>query len=122
MANVQNLKPKTTLTEEEAKRLGHNGGVKSGVARRRNKGMKQIAQILLSLPLNNGESTGVEEIQSLGEIKGRNITVEEAIILQQIQKALKGDMRSAEFVRETSGQQVVQKIETSETPKIVDDI
>lgn len=122
MANVQNLKPKTTLTEEEAKRLGRNGGIKSGEARRRNKGMKNILQTLLSLPLTNGETTSTEDIQSLGEIKGRNITVEEAIMLQQIQKALKGDMRSAEFVRETSGQQVVQKVETSEAPKIVDDI
>lgn len=121
MANVQNLKPRH-LTSEEASIIGKKGAEKSIEVRRKNKGMKQILQTLLSLPLTNGETTSTEDIQSLGEIKGRNITVEEAIMLQQIQKALKGDMRSAEFVRETSGQQVVQKVETSEAPRIVDDI
>ena len=34
---------------------------------------------------------------------GKNITVQDAIILKQAQKALKGDIRAAEFIRDTSG-------------------
>ena len=39
----------------------------------------------------------------------------EAIIIKQVEKALKGDLQSATFVRDTSGQKPVEKQEVNTT-------
>lgn len=61
--------------------------------------MKETLQDLLNMPLKKGD---VEEIKNLAEAKGRNITVEQAMCLAMIKKALKGDISAATFVRDTS--------------------
>lgn len=122
MANEQNLIPKTELSKEEAKRLGKIGGIKSGEARRQKKTMQEIAKYILTMSLQNGEKHSVEEIQNLAEVKGKNISVDEAILLKQVEKALKGDINSATFVRDTAGQKPIEQIQQLEPPKIVDDI
>ena len=43
-------------------------------------------------------------ITSFKGIKGQNISVQEAILIAQIQKAMKGDTRAAEYVRDSIGQ------------------
>ena len=101
MAGEDNLKP--VRSEAEARAKGKKGGIASGKARREKKAMKDTLEALLSMPLKSGKSEDVESIQNLAEVKGKNITVQEAIMLAQIQKAVKGDTRAAEFIRETSG-------------------
>lgn len=100
MANEENLKPPTT---SEARKRGKNGGVKSGKARKERKAMKETAEMILGLTLKDGTVTALEDIQSMAAANGKNITVQDAIILKQAQKALKGDIRAAEFIRDTSG-------------------
>lgn len=100
MANEENLKPPTT---SEARKRGKKGGVKSGKARKERKAMKETAEIILGLTLKDGTVTALEDIQSMAAANGKNITVQDAIILKQAQKALKGDIRAAEFIRDTSG-------------------
>lgn len=100
MANEENLKPPTT---SEARKRGKKGGVKSGKARKERKAMKETAEMILGLTLKDGTVTALEDIQSMAAANGKNITVQDAIILKQAQKALKGDIRAAEFIRDTSG-------------------
>lgn len=100
MANEENLKPPTT---SEARKRGKKGGVKSGKARKERKAMKETAEMILGLTLYDGTVTDLEDIQSMVAANGKNITVQDAIILKQAQKALKGDIRAAEFIRDTSG-------------------
>lgn len=100
MANEENLKPPTT---SEARKRGQKGGVKSGKARKERKAMKETAEMILGLTLKDGTVTALEDIQSMAAANGKNITVQDAIILKQAQKALKGDIRAAEFIRDTSG-------------------
>lgn len=100
MANEENLKPPTT---SEARKRGKKGGIKSGKARKERKAMKETAEMILGLTLKDGTVTAIEDIQSMAAANGKNITVQDAIILKQAQKALKGDIRAAEFMRDTSG-------------------
>ena len=65
--------------------------------------MKETAEMILGLTLKDGTVTDLEDIQSMAAANGKNITVQDAIILKQAQKALKGDIRAAEFIRDTSG-------------------
>ena len=121
MANEQNLQPGNvnhTLTPEEQQ----EGGIASGRARRKKKSMQELAKIILNMSMQNGEIHSVENIQSIAEVKGKNLTVDQAILLKQVEKALKGDLQSATFIRDTSGQKPVEKVETSDVPKIVDDV
>lgn len=109
-------------TAEEQQELARMGGIASGEARRRNKTMQELTRYILNMSLNTGETHTVEDIQSLAEIKGKNLSVDEAIIIKQVEKALKGDLQSATFVRDTSGQKPVDVQQVIETPIINDDI
>ena len=110
MAGIDNLKTPTT---DEARQRGQAGGIASGKARRDKKAMKDTLTALLSMPLKSGKAADVESIKNLAALKGKNITVQEAIMLAQIQKALKGDTKAAEYIRDTSGQKLKESIELS---------
>ena len=109
MANEQNLKP--VQTKSEARSRGRNGGIASGKARREKKLFRETLESLLSMSLKNSKDVTIEEIQSFAGIKGKNISVQDAILVAQIQKAMKGDTRAAEYVRDTIGENPSMKIE-----------
>ena len=112
MANEQNLKPFTSEQDrEQAVKNGKKGGKASGEARRRKRDMKERLQILLSMSIKDGKGADIEKIKNFGSLKGENITVEDAILVAMIQKALKGDVSASNFIRDTSGQKVVDKVE-----------
>ena len=89
------------------------GGIASGKARREKKAMKDTLTALLSMPLRSGKESDIESIKNLAAVKGKNITVQEAIMLAQIQKAMKGDTRAAEFIRDSSGNKLKDSVEVS---------
>ena len=95
---IENLKP--VQTKEEASERGRRGGIASGEARRRKKSMKETLELFLSLPLDNGKEYNIENLQNFANLKGKNITVNDAILIKQIQKALKGDNNAINFVRD----------------------
>lgn len=123
MANEENLKPFTSEQSlEEAVSNGRKGGIASGKARREKKAMKDTLETLLSMSLKEGKIDDVETIQGIAALKGKNITVQEAIMLAQINKAIKGDTKAAEYIRDTSGNKptTVQELNISEQGKLAD--
>lgn len=106
MANEQNF---VRPTPEQAKEWGAIGGVKSGKVRREKRALKETLETLLSMPMKNGKAADIEKIRSIAELKGKNITAQEAIALAQIVKAVKGDTRAAEFVRDASGNKIAEE-------------
>lgn len=96
-------------TTEEQQAIATKGGIASGKARREKKAMKDTLAALLSMQLRNGKGAEIESIKSLAAVKGKNISVQEAIMLAQIQKAIKGDTRAfkalMELATENGGQQ-----------------
>ena len=110
MAGKDNLK---TPSSAEARSNGRKGGIASGKKRREKKAMKDTLADLLSMPLKDGKSADVETIKNLAALKGKNITVQEAIMLAQIQKAMKGDTKAAEYIRDTSGNKLKEGVELS---------
>lgn len=121
MANEQNLKSGNinhTLTPEEARK----GGINSGKARQERKSMQELAKIILGLSLKKGEVHEVEDIQSLADLQGKNLTVDQAILLKQVEKALRGDLQSASFIRDTSGNGITNKVAIEKTPTILDNV
>lgn len=107
----EDLIPFNELTQEEQKKLARAGGIASGKARREKRNMMNTLNMLLQLTVKSGEATKPEYIKSLADIKGANVTVEQAIMLAQVQKALKGDTSATSFIRDTSGNKLPDKIE-----------
>lgn len=105
------LIPQSERTKEEQKSIARQGGIASGKVRREKRAMKETLAALLSMPLKSGKAADIETIKNLASVKGKNITVQEAIMLAQIQKAMKGDTRAAEFVRDSSGNKLKEGIE-----------
>lgn len=92
------------MTKEELSEAGRKGGIASGESKRRKKAMKETLEVLLSMPMHKGKMADVDQIRSFAELKGKNISVETAMMVTLLQKALKGDVTAAQFIRDTSGQ------------------
>lgn len=112
-STVTNSEGTQFQTGAEQVETATKGGIASGKARRERKAMKDTLATLLSMPLKDGMSEDIDKIQSIASLNGKNITVQEAIMLAQIKKAVKGDTRAAEFVRDSSGNKLKEGIEIS---------
>ena len=112
MANAENLKGHGFHEQAASKqrKTARKGGIASGKARREKKQFKETLETLLSMCMEDGKEMAVEDITSFKGIKGQNISVQEAILIAQIQKAMKGDTRAAEYVRDTIGQKPSDKV------------
>ena len=88
----------------EARKIGSKGGVASGEARRRKKTFQELIKWALSLPLQTADA---EDIQSLADAEGKNMSVEQAIVIAQMMKAISGDTRSAEWIVENMPKETV---------------
>lgn len=113
MNGQDNLIPFTERSVEETRELGRKGGRASGKARRQKKAMKETLQMLLDLTLKDGDATDEKKIKSLADVSKANLTVDQAILLAQVKKALKGDTSSAVFIRDTSGNKLAEEMKVS---------
>jgi hypothetical protein len=93
MANPENLKPNTERTPKERSELARKAGKASGKARRQRKEFRELLELALSQP--NVDNPDVD-----------NWTVATAALLQ---KAMGGDVRAWEVMRDTLGQKPVEE-------------
>lgn len=96
MANEQNLIPFTERSESEVRELNSKGGVNSGEARRRKRDIRLALEALLE--------------KDITDKHGNTMSTAEAIAIKQIEKALKGDTKAFEVVRDSAGQKPVEKV------------
>lgn len=93
MANNENLKP--IRSTSEAREKGRKGGKKSGETRKKKKELKELLEIALS------------QNDFLGQDLYTSIT------MALINKAIEGDVRAYETIRDTLGQKPTEKFEMS---------
>lgn len=105
---IDNLLKAEDLTSDELRKRARNGGKASGKVRRDKREQKQIIMDVLSMPLEEGS---VEKITSLAAAEGANLSINQAIVIQQVKRALKGDTKAAEYLRDTSGQKPSDKVQ-----------
>ena len=102
---------KTFANLERAKAAGAKGGEALRIRCARNRSMQDIAKWLGKMTLTKGEILDPEEIKDLEKAKAVNMTVDEAMMLAQYQKALAGDTKAAEFISDTAGEKPKDEIE-----------
>ena len=102
---------------EKAAASGRKGGYASGVSKRQKKAMRETLEALLVMSVEDTKSAPVnlEDIKSIAKLKGANISAQEAIMFAQMRKAMKGDTKAAEFIRDTIGQKPTDKTEITGT-------
>lgn len=103
--------PMKKRSPENRSEIGKKGGIASGKIRREKKKTREILEIFLSMPLEKRKTADIEDIKGFKQLAGKNITVNEAIQLKQIQKALKGDLSSAIYIRDSIGEKPTEKVE-----------
>ena len=96
------------LTKEQLIENGRKGGKKSGERKREKKEMKELLLDILNMNIKSGKA---EDFKNLADSKGKNITVNQALILAQVKKAMSGDTRAMEFIRDTAGMKPAEKRE-----------
>ena len=103
MANGhENLIPADERSEDEVREIGRKGGIASGVARRKKKTMRDTINLALGLrsELTDAE---IERYMRVG-FTDEDIDNQAKIIMGIMKLAAEGDIRAAEFIRDTAGE------------------
>ena len=107
------------ITPEQRIENGRKGGLMKGENFRRRKEFKETLNLLLELPLTDKTLTNVENIKSFAKLKGKNVTVDQALMVKLIQKALNGDLNAITMIRDTIGENPAVKMEVKDTTPII---
>lgn len=98
MANEQNLKP--VSSKKEARERGRKGGLASVEARRKRKTLKEELLLMLS----EGET-------------------QQSVTLALIEKAMSGDTKAFEVIRDTIGEKPIDKVMISDVePSVIEEV
>lgn len=104
--NTENLIPNEERTPEERRENARKAGKASGVARRRKKAMRQAAAELLNMNISDSKAEVTNAIKQRLRAFGydpEGATFQDAMLVGVMMRALKGDVRASEFIRDTAG-------------------
>ena len=108
------------MTPEQRAENGKKGGIAKREATKRRKEMRETLDILLNMPMKKGKVYTAEDIKCFADLKGKNITIDQAMMICLVQKALKGDLNAIGMVRDTIGEKPSDKVEVKDvTPVII---
>ena len=93
------------MSPEERHAASVRGGKAAAAAQKRRKSMQAIAQSVLEMKLKDADE--IRKALHDGGMHDNDINYAAGIIMVQTQKAMSGDTKAAEFVRDTSGQKPV---------------
>lgn len=92
------------ITAERQREIASMGGKASAEARKRRKDLRLAMEMLLE------KNTKIKDLDG----KEKTVSGAEAIAVAQYKKALKGDTKAFEVVRDTSGQKPIEKVAFAE--------
>lgn len=91
MANEENLIPLNKRSKEQAKKIQKAGGIARGKQRAEEKSFRELLKLALNEYLDKKH-------------RGKEITVQEGIILKALQQALNGDAKAREWLTKILGE------------------
>ncbi|MEE1064983.1 MAG: KGG domain-containing protein [Acutalibacteraceae bacterium] len=122
----KNLIPLDKRTKEERREIAVKGGKASGKARQNKKTIKEIARMFLYTPIRDEKLNKILDDVGIPRDEQTYILI---MIFQQIRKAANGDIKAAEFIRETIGENPrlklyerrLELLNTDGTTKVIDE-
>ena len=101
MPNEKNLIPMDQRSKSEARELGRNGGIASGISRRRKRSLKEAADLYLSLPVSDRKMWN--KISRRG-VDPEDIDNQMAMIIGLTMAATAGDAKAAKIIVDLLGE------------------
>lgn len=98
---------RNAITKEDASEKGKIGAKKSLETRRKKKKLKEALTALMELPVSERNK---QSMRALG-IDDKDMNNQMLVAVAAFQKAIKGDVRAMEFIRDMTGQQPVTKLD-----------
>lgn len=117
MPNEQNLIPMDRRSKSEAREFGREGGVASGVSRRRKRSLKECADLYLSLP--PADKRRWNKISRQG-VEPEEIDNQMAMIIGLTERAINGDAKAAKVIIDILGDTPAE--EANGGVQIIDDL
>jgi hypothetical protein len=105
---MQNLKP---FTKENAAEMGRKGGAASQKVQKKKKKLKQCLAAILELEPSERNK---EKLIDMG-LKDEELSNQMLLAATMFNKATRGDVRAAEFIRDLTGQQPVTSLDRART-------
>lgn len=102
--NPQNLIPLNKRSKEEREAIQEKGRQAFKRKSAENMRMKKAARTILNMTIRKGDAADIEKIRSIQSIKGKNLTVGEKAILEQVLKAYNGDLNALRWLAELTGE------------------
>lgn len=113
MANEQNLiKPTRDRTAKQRRESARKAGKASAAKRRERKAMREIARIVLDMPVMAGKLDDIEKM-AFADVPEAHLTVGQKAVLAVAAKAAEGDVVALTFLRDTAGEKPADKVEVS---------
>lgn len=102
----KNLVPMDQRSEDEARSLGQQGGIASGVARRRKRSMREAADYYLALP-----ETDRRRVNALlrDEVEPEDVDNQMSVVMGMAEAAKRGDARAAGVLLKMLGEEAPQE-------------
>ena len=98
---------RNAITKEDASEKGKIGAKKSLETRRKKKKLKEALTALMELQVSERNK---QSMRALG-IDDKDMNNQMLVAVAAFQKAIKGDVRAMEFIRDMTGQQPVTKLD-----------
>lgn len=100
MSNEKNLIPQNKRTKSEQRKIAQKGGIASGIARNEQKRLKTLLDMVLSQKNKEG------------------IPNDLAMTISLVERAISGDVRSFEVIRDTIGEKPTDVVEAIVSDKV----
>lgn len=97
---MKNLTNQAQRSPEERREIAKKGGTVSGKAKKRKKAMREAAQMILGLKPPEAVQA---QLKKMG-IRSEDLVNQTALLVAVLNQAYKGDVRAAEFIRDTAGE------------------
>lgn len=98
--NDKNLIPNSERSPSEVRENGRKGGIASGKVRRKKRDMREAAKVLLDTEVKNPRLRRKMKDNGLDD---DDLTNQMAVLLSMFMSAVNGNVRAAEFLRDTAG-------------------
>ena len=101
----ENLKP--VRSKEEAKKRGRNGGIQSGITRRKKRDARAAAKLILYLPCTEAMEKNLRSMS----VDEEDFTNRVALFARAFAQAMTGDVRAMEFIVKIAGETPEQELD-----------
>jgi len=106
---------------DEARESGQIGGLVSGAVRRKKAAMRDYAQFILGIKRKVSDKT-LQQLREMG-ISEEEVTGQTLALMKIMDKAISGDIKAMEFLRDTAGEKPTDNMNLNMTPPvIIDDV